>query len=215
MANEVPTPAPRTGDLTEVEQATLATAARMAIEWHGDQTRKGSAIPYVSHLFQVAGLVLEHGGDADQAAAGFLHDALEDAPTPGDRTERVRRILDEFGPQVLRIVLDCTDTEEHEHAGAKAPWRERKTRYLDHLPTCDARSLLVAACDKRHNLGALVADLRAHGPGYLEHFNADKEEQVWYFENVLKALEGKVPGRLSREMGVLLDEFRELAGAGG
>ena len=50
--------------------------------------------------------------------------------------------------------------------------------------------LLVTACDKRHNLGALVADLRTHGPGYLDHFNADKEDQVWYFENVLKAMEG-------------------------
>jgi hypothetical protein len=93
---------------------------------------------------------------------------------------------------VLRIVLDCSDTEEPEHAGAKAPWRERKTRYLDHLPACDARSLLVSACDKRHNLGALVADLREHGPGYLDHFNADEEAKIWYFENVLKAFRDPV-----------------------
>jgi len=41
-------------------------------------------------------------------------------------------------------------------------------------------------------------------------FEADLS--VWYFENVLKALEGKVPGRLSREVGELVDAFRELAG---
>jgi len=178
---------PQSGELTAEEQATLATAARLAR------------------------LVLEHGGDVEQAVAGFLHDGLEDADSPGERTERLRRILDEFGPRVLRMILDCTDTEEHEHVGAKAPWRERKTRYLDHLPEADARSLLVAACDKRHNLGALVADLREHGPAYLGHFNADKEDQAWYFENVLKSLEGKVPRRLVREIGDLLDRFRELA----
>jgi (p)ppGpp synthase/HD superfamily hydrolase len=30
---------------------------------HASQTRKGSAIPYLSHLMGVASLVLEHGGD--------------------------------------------------------------------------------------------------------------------------------------------------------
>jgi (p)ppGpp synthase/HD superfamily hydrolase len=194
--------------LGEDDRAALATAARLAVEWHGAQTRKGSTTPYVSHLFQVAGLVLEHGGDADQAAAGLLHDALEDAPTPGDRLERQQTILKALGPRVLRIVLDCTDTEEHEHADAKSPWRDRKTRFLDRLPEADPASLLVVACDKRHNLGALVADLRSHGPGYLRHFSADKEEQAWYFENVLKTLEGEVPAALTRELSELLDAFR-------
>jgi (p)ppGpp synthase/HD superfamily hydrolase len=198
--------------LDENDRARLATAARLALEWHGGQTRKGSAVPYVSHLFQVAGLVLEHGGDADQAAAAFLHDALEDAPSRLERAERAARILRELGPDVERIVHDCTDTEEHEHVGAKAPWRERKTRFLERLPARAPRSLLVVACDKRHNLATLVADLREHGPGHLRHFNADKEEQAWYFESVLKALEGKVPARLAREIGELVDAFREAAG---
>jgi len=199
------------GELDDRDQAKLATAAGLALEWHGAQVRKGpAALPYVSHLFQVAGLVLEHGGDADQSAAGFLHDALEDAGSHEERVARVRRILRELGPGVLRIVQDCTDTEEHEHAGAKAPWRDRKTRYLAHLPKCEPRSLLVAACDKRHNLGSLVADLRQHGPGYLASFNAGKADQVWYFEAILKSLEGKIPVRLVRAIGALLDELREL-----
>ena len=46
----------------------LAEAVRFALHAHGEQTRKGSQIPYVSHLLQVAGLVLEHGGDPDSIA---------------------------------------------------------------------------------------------------------------------------------------------------
>jgi len=198
------------GALSEQEQADLAAATALALEWHGAQERKGSRVPYVSHLLQVAGLVLEHGGDAEQAAAALLHDALEDAPSPGHRTDRERRILDALGPGAVQIVVDCTDTQEHEHAGAKAPWRERKTRFLERLPLTPPRSLLVVACDKRHNLAAMVADLHDHGPDYLAHFNADTEAQVWYFENVLKALEGRVPNRLVREMALLLDELRAL-----
>ena len=41
---------------------------------HASQTRKGSAIPYLSHLMGVASLVLEHGGDEDTAIAALLHD---------------------------------------------------------------------------------------------------------------------------------------------
>src|SRR3546814_5300422 len=52
----------------------LAYASRL----HREQRRKGTSIPYVSHLLSVAALVLEHGGNEDQAIAGLLHDAAED-----------------------------------------------------------------------------------------------------------------------------------------
>ena len=32
---------------------------------HHGQMRKGTSIPYVSHLFAVAAIVLENGGDED------------------------------------------------------------------------------------------------------------------------------------------------------
>lgn len=44
---------------------------------HATQTRKGTAIPYLSHLLGVSALVLDHGGDEDQAIAGLLHDVIE------------------------------------------------------------------------------------------------------------------------------------------
>ena len=44
---------------------------------HRTQTRKGTSIPHVLHLMAVAALVVEHGGNEDQAI-GALHDAAED-----------------------------------------------------------------------------------------------------------------------------------------
>lgn len=38
---------------------------------HGGQMRKGSDVPYASHLLGVASLVLEAGGDEDMAIAGL------------------------------------------------------------------------------------------------------------------------------------------------
>lgn len=45
---------------------------------HAAQFRKGSSIPYIYHLLGVASLVIEFGGNKDQAIAGLLHDTLED-----------------------------------------------------------------------------------------------------------------------------------------
>jgi (p)ppGpp synthase/HD superfamily hydrolase len=196
--------------LDESDQERLSQANRLALRWHADQHRKGSQIPYMSHLAQVAGLVLEHGGTIDQAVAGLLHDALEDAGSPKERAERVEIIARNFGDDVLTMVNDCTDTEEGEALESKAPWRKRKERHLDHLSSVGPRSLLVAACDKRHNLHALVWDLRTEGHGYLERFNAGPDEQIWYFREILNELRGSIPPRLLGEIESLLAEFTEL-----
>ena len=110
------------------------------------------------------------------------------------------------------MVLDCTDTGADEAIDNKTPWKERKTRYIDHLVHADSRSVLVAACDKRHNLGALVGDVRAHGAGYLDRFQADASGQVWYFEGILEALRGRIPRRLEQEIEAKLIDFRALVG---
>ncbi len=44
-----------------------------------NQRRKGTQIPYLSHLFQVMVYVAENGGDEDQLLAALLHDYVEDS----------------------------------------------------------------------------------------------------------------------------------------
>lgn len=66
-------------NLTERYDRALAWAS----ELHRDQRRKGSDVPYLTHLLSVSSLVVEHGGDEDQAIAGLLHDSIEDVG--GDR----------------------------------------------------------------------------------------------------------------------------------
>lgn len=136
------------------EQALLYAAAA-----HRQQPRKGTPVPYLSHLLGVTSIVLTYGGNEDQAIAGLLHDTIEDCGT-----EHEPVISELFGDEVLRIVLVCTDARVR--AGeAKASWRERKERYLGHLrelPPGDA-ALLVSCSDKLHNAQAIVADLETLG----------------------------------------------------
>ena len=194
----------------ESDSGRILDATRVAWAWHGRQTRKGRATSYMSHLLEVQGLVIRAGGDADQTIAALLHDGLEDAPDPAERARRETEIGERFGPAVLAIVLDCTDTTPEEAGDAKGPWRERKERYLEQLRNASPASRLVAACDKRHNLGDLVSDLRHEGPSTLDRFNAGADEQIWYFASMAEVVRQAVPGWLARELDELVGELRRL-----
>lgn len=186
----------------------LVEATRLATAWHATQTRKGKPTPYLSHLLIVQGLVIEHGGDPDQAIAALLHDALEDAPTPLARIDRSQTIEAQFGLDVIGMVLDCTDTTPSETGARKGPWRERKERYIGQLDRAHARSLLVAACDKQHNLADLISDLEHDGVETFGRFNAGALEQLWYFETLETIFRARIPPKLAREIGHLLSKLR-------
>src|ERR1700730_9270124 len=81
----------------------FSNAAQYASELHAGQCRKGGNIPYVSHLFSVAALVLEDGGSEDEAIAALLHDAIEDQAR-GNPDALRHSIAARFGNGVLEIV---------------------------------------------------------------------------------------------------------------
>src|SRR5205085_506467 len=90
---------------------------------HSEQIRKGTEIAYISHLMSVAALVLEDGGDEDQAIAALLHDAIEDQGHDGQTRKEIR---EQFGYEVLAIVEACTNADTI----PKPPWKERKQYYI-------------------------------------------------------------------------------------
>jgi (p)ppGpp synthase/HD superfamily hydrolase len=164
-------------------------ALAYAAEVHRSQTRKGGDIPYLAHLLAVAALVLEHGGDEDQAIAALLHDAAEDA---GGR-RRLEDIRSRFGDRVARIVDACTDTYEV----PKPDWRERKESFLERLTEVPEEALPVIAADKAHNAGSILADHRRIGPSLWDRFRAGRAGQLWYYRAVTEILVRRLPGPLT------------------
>ena len=155
----------------------FAQAMTYASVAHSDQVRKGTEIPYLSHLLAVAGLVLEHGGDEDEAIAALLHDAVEDA---GGQA-RLANLRQRFGDRVAEIVLDCTDTAET----PKPAWRTRKEIYIAHLANASPSARLVSCCDKLHNARCIVADLRTQGDRVWNKFNGGRDGTLWYYSTIL------------------------------
>jgi (p)ppGpp synthase/HD superfamily hydrolase len=184
------------------DAAFVGRALAFALEKHAGQTRKGRDAPYVSHPVRVAGLVLEHGGDPVQVAVGLLHDVIEDCGVGGAELEQ------RFGAEVALAVRALSDVLEGDSPERKAPWRERKTRFVARLAGIDARARLVAACDKLDNLSAIVADLETDGLATLSRFSGKPRQIRWYYEEVIAALRADLPPRLAAELTDRLEMLR-------
>ena len=144
---------------------------------HHAQVRKGTEIPYVSHLLSVAGLAFKYGGDEDEAIAALLHDAVEDA----GGEPRLADLRQRFGDRVAEIVRDCTDTD----LTPKPPWRPRKEAYIAHLASASASGRFVSCCDKLHNARCIVADLRTQGDLVWNKFTGGRDGTLWYYTTIL------------------------------
>jgi (p)ppGpp synthase/HD superfamily hydrolase len=168
-----------------------------AAELHRGQIRKGSGIPYLTHLMSVSALVLEYGGSDTQAIAALLHDAIEDRADghggPSALAEEIERL---FGHEVIRLVQACTDAGRVQ----EPDWRTRRWTSLRRLQGCDAGTALILAADKLHNTRCLLADHRTHGDALFARFEAGKADVLWYLEAAAVLLERHHPGPISNEL---------------
>ncbi|MGY1728085.1 HD domain-containing protein [Geodermatophilus sp. SYSU D01062] len=167
-------------------------ALAYASEHHRNQLRKGSRVPYLTHLMSVSALVLEHGGGEDQAIAGLLHDAVEDAPK-GTGGAVLAEIRSRFGDDVADIVRACSDGLDAD-GNRSGTWAERKRPYVAGLDDKSLDALLVTAADKTHNGLCIAADVRRYGPQFWLTFNASRDELLWYYTSVERAVAERLPG---------------------
>jgi GTP pyrophosphokinase len=167
-------------------------AFRYAHEVHGDQTKKRTAVPYLAHLMGVASLVLDEGGNEDDAIAALLHDAAEDH---GGR-ERLEDIRSRFGDAVAKIVEDCTDS----WSTPREPWVARKQKYVEHARTLSPSSLRVSAADKVHNTYFILRELRNVGEQIWERYEARPDDVLAYYQALVRSYRDAGGGRLVDEL---------------
>ena len=180
-------------------------ALEMALKLHGEQLRKGTDIPYISHLLATCALVLENGGGENQAIASLLHDAAEDQGSK----ETLDIIEKQFGPEVSQLVFDCSDTL----TTPKPPWKERKENYLNKLERIQASSRLVSLADKVHNARSILFDYRSNGDMLWDRFSADKMSILWYYNALharFKKIDEPAHRRLLDELTFTLQELNRL-----
>jgi hypothetical protein len=129
-------------------------AKRYATEAHGriNHRRKYTLDPYDIHLRGVADLVASVTGDPEMIAAAWLHDAVEDTPATFEDIGR------EFGPEVMRLVMELTDVSRPGDGNRAA----RKAMDLNHIRTASPRAKTVKLADIIDN----TLDISRHDPRF-------------------------------------------------
>ena len=159
---------------------------------HRKQKRKGSDTPYVAHLLAVCAIVLEHGGDEDQAIAAVLHDVVEDQ---GGKP-RLMDVEKRFGPRVASIVAACSDAD----VVPKPAWKERKVKYIEALAHHAPEVWLVSAADKLHNANAILSDYLDIREKVWQRFKGGREGTLWYYRSLANEFSRLMPGRLAQAL---------------
>jgi (p)ppGpp synthase/HD superfamily hydrolase len=167
---------PKERVLTSRFDEAYAYAARL----HADQARKGTNIPYLSHLLAVASLVLEDGGSEDEAIAALLHDAVEDQ----GGQETLAEIRNLFGGRVAGIAR---------------------------IRQASSEVRRVSMADKLHNARSILRDYRVLGEGLWERFNAGKDDQLWYYRELVKAFREEGQSPMVDELNQVVSELEQLA----
>ncbi len=179
------------------------TALGFAFQLHKNQYRKGSHIPYISHLLAVTAIVIENGGSENQAIAALLHDAVEDQ----GGYDTLKIIEDLFGNEVAEIVEGCTDA----FTDPKPMWKGRKTAYLKKLEQSPDSILLVSLADKIHNACSILRDLHSKEENIWEKFNGGKEGTLWYYQSLVKIFNTSPFPYLTAELSRVVKKIEKLS----
>jgi (p)ppGpp synthase/HD superfamily hydrolase len=173
-----------------------------ATQLHRNQVRKGSGVPYISHLMSVAALVLEDGGDEDQTIAALLHDAIEDQG--GNKTRQ--EIRAKFGERVVRIVNGCTDAE----IIPKPPWKERKQQYIEKMRHASAEVRRVSMADKLHNARSILADYHRGEKNIWSKFTGGREGSLWYYHALIEVNRQAGTSYLTEECDRIIQQLEQI-----
>lgn len=154
----------------------IEKALQIASQAHNGQFRKGMKIPYITHPVAV-GLILMKAGYSDElVAAGILHDTVEDTDVTIEEIER------EFGPKVAEIVAGCSEPDK------SLSWEKRKEHTIEFLKMASSDIRAVACADKLHNIRSIIHDYEQNGEAVWSRFKRGKEQQGWYYTNIVESL---------------------------
>jgi len=120
----------------------ILKALDFAARKHRDQRRKNvEASPYINHPIELAKVLSNEGGFTSSAllCAALLHDTIEDTQTTQEE------LLEQFGEEITRIVLEVTDDQ-------KLPKSERKRLQIERAAGISHHAKLVKLADKICNL---------------------------------------------------------------
>jgi (p)ppGpp synthase/HD superfamily hydrolase len=154
----------------------IEKALQVAAMAHDGQYRKKTNIPYITHPIAVGMILMKAGYEDELIAAGILHDTVEDTPLT------LKNVEESFGSKVARIVEGCSEPDK------TLSWEDRKKHTIEYLKTAPLEVRVVVCADKLHNIRSISDDYQQMGEEVWTKFKRGKDQQKWYYQNVLASL---------------------------
>jgi (p)ppGpp synthase/HD superfamily hydrolase len=184
-------------------------ALRLAATVHARQSRKGTDIPYVTHLCHVSVILLDHGYSKEIAIAGLLHDVVE------DQGYDLVAIEKRFGPRVAGIVAALSE-DKLDADGRKRPWEVRKQGGLAQMRQAGADAVAVKVADTLHNARTIALDARREGTAVWQRFTERPLPMLAHYHQILEVARERMGGHaLVQELTGALEELAQVAGEAG
>jgi (p)ppGpp synthase/HD superfamily hydrolase len=199
----------------ETEQLYLTGRFTSAVDYarkvHTER-HKGTDVPYMAHLLGVASLVMGEVGyvrlsvTEDMVIAALLHDAAEDH----GGLPRLRDIEHNFGSNVARMVEGLSDSLT-EDPSKKQSWLERKQASIQRLREEPADVQLISVADKLYNARAILEDYREVGARVWERFKRGRNDQIWYFDELIKVFILSGVNRIVGELERVVNNLKQIS----
>jgi len=156
-------------DFSWDDRMLVAKASVYAQDAHRGQYRKYTGQDYVEHPEAVAALVRLWGGTAQQVAAAWLHDVLEDTDTTRDH------LLAVFGGDITVLVEELTDvftSEDYPDMNRAS----RKALEAERLGNVSEEAKTIKLADIADN----TKDIVAHDPDFAIVYFREKATLLEY-----------------------------------
>ncbi len=153
----------------------LDRAIEFAAVKHAGQKRKGTTIPYITHVIEAMEIVSRMTEDEEIRAAAVLHDTLEDTKTTKEE------LIEAFGQRVADLVA-AESEDKRKDLPEEETWLIRKTETIKHLKKAGTEVKMLALGDKLSNIRAMTRDYRVIGEKLWQKFNEkDPIKQGMYY----------------------------------
>jgi (p)ppGpp synthase/HD superfamily hydrolase len=192
-------------DAKKESDAIVIKAIEMATEFHERDVRKGTVIPYLSHLFNVCKILAERDCRAELIAAALLHDIVEDTSVT------IGEVENSFGKEVANLVEGATEPYKLQKTkfDENTTWEVRKKHTIDFISNkATPDQMLIILADKLDNIRSVNNDVKRLGEKVWSRFNADKNKQSWYYHGLVAAFTKRI-NEFDKAVIDLLPEFKK------
>lgn len=158
----------------------VSHAFDFAYRVHGQTTRKGSSVPYITHPLNVMIILLKSKCSEELLAAALLHDVVEDEGI------KFQELTEKFGKEVCYLVEQVSEPLSLIQGGSdrRKSWRARKEHTITSLQKATYDVKMLSCADKLANITDMLHDYTNNGEKLWLKFNASKKDQQWYYDSL-------------------------------